>query len=272
MKKAFISGITNDVFVPGVLVMFRSLQEHTRIAKVEYLCLVTKTVSESACDKLLKIGVTPIEVESIQDQTENRWSTTFTKIKIFDLIDYDKLVWVDADMMVCRCLDNLFDCPHMSCVRSRKAYDTGDTTELRYPFNSGLMVIEPNHSEYIGICSMIEGVVQEYQKKGLPVGDQNVLNAYYSDWYDNPERRLDDGYNVFWGSIEDYLDRGYSIFGNSGIPIYVLHYTGAHKPWQKTQWFWAKSYIRSIRYQHRCPKPDSVKAINIYNEYLSAIE
>lgn len=268
MKKAYISGITNDAFLPGVLVMFRSLQEHTRISEVEYLCLVTETVSKEACDLLLEIGISPIKVESVQDQTDDRWSTTFTKIKIFDLTDYEKLVWVDADMMVCKSLDDLFEHPHMSCVRSRQAYDTDGNTELRYPFNSGLMVVVPNHDEYIGICTMIESVVQEYQERGLPVGDQNVLNAYYSDWYDNPERRLEDGYNVFWGSIEDYLDRGYSIFGDSGIPIYVLHYTGAHKPWQNTHWFWIKSYIRSIRYQHRFPKRDSVKAIRCYMHFL----
>ena len=271
MKRAYISGITNDAFVAGVLVMFRSLQKYSRIKDIEFLCLVTETVSKKSREKLINIGVSTIDVESIRNQDDDRWSTTFTKIKIFDLTGYEKLVWIDADMMVCRCLDELFNHPHMSCVRSRKAYDADNTAELRYPFNSGLMVIVPNHNEYIEICSMIECVVQEYRKERLPVGDQNVLNAYYSDWYDNSERRLEDGYNVFWGSVEDYLNRGYSIFSDSGIPIYVLHYTGTHKPWNRTKWFWIKSYIRSIRYQHRFPKAETCAAIRAYNDYLVAL-
>jgi len=225
-------------------------------------------VTDDALKSMESHGIKPRLVEPIEVLTDGgRWSTTFQKLSILSMTEYDKIVWIDADMMIVRNIDMLFNLPHMSCVRSRAPIPGTDL----YPFNSGLMVVKPNKEEFYGTCSLINQVVMEYQKRNSPVGDQNVFNAYYSTWPYENEKHLPDGYNVFWGSIEDYISTGYSIYGNATLPIYVLHYTGSHKPWNRRSWFGIKSYIRALRYHRRLPSHDAKTALKEYRRYLEEI-
>lgn len=225
MKKyAYVSGITNDAFLPGLLVMFKSLKKVRNNVDIDNVCFVTAGVSHSARDRIRKESILLYEAPVIDVDTNDRWKTTFQKICIFNMTEYDKIVWIDADMMVTRCIDYLFDKPHMSAVMTRAPYKFINGKGI-YSMNSGLMVIEPNEDEYHSICNRIAPVVDEFCSLGKPVGDQNVLNDYYSEWHREKERHLDDGLNVFWGSIDNYHNNGYSIYGE-GKPISVIHYTG----------------------------------------------
>ena len=209
MKYAYVNGITNDDFLVGVLLMFVSLKQNSKLYQahsVDLCCFVTENVSENAKKKLTANGISIFVPQDDLCTGEGRWSTTFTKLCIFCLTKYDKIVWIDADMLVLNSLDDLFQKPHMSCVRSRAKMFSKDF----YAFNSGLMVIEPNVEDYRGACAQINSVVENYQKKNMPVGDQNVLNEYFIDWHLSEEKHLEDGYNVFWGSIEQYIDNDFS--------------------------------------------------------------
>ena len=185
------------------------------------------------------------------------------------MTEYEKIIWIDADMMVTGDLGELFRWPHMSCVRSR-APIPGE--QDRYAFNSGLMVIEPNEADYRGAVAMIPRVVSDFQKNGQAVGDQNVLNAYYDHWPEEAEKHLPDGFNVFWGSIEGYVQKGYHIGGNSEKTVSVIHYTGGHKPWEKSNWFWMKSYIRALRHHKKWPSEESRNAMKQYMRYLKRVK
>lgn len=266
-RKAYVCGITNDAFLEGALTMFASLNAHCTNHTIERVCFVTDEVSAQAYECLKNNSVIPRYVNKLKGTSSGRWSTTFQKISVFSMKEYDKIVWVDADMMITDNLDSLFAWPHMSCVKSRAPLkDNPDA----FPFNSGIMVIVPRMEEYRGICSMLNTIIEEYEKEGKPLGDQNVLNAYFSHWPYQKEKHLPDEFNVFWGSVENYLDRGYSIYGEDP-KIKVLHFTGKHKPWNNFQWFKMKSFIRPLRYNKRMISHETIKALKDYNSYRKRV-
>ena len=270
MKYAYITGMTSDDFLPGVLTMYASLNRCCKAPGIERLCFVTDNISGHSRKVLEQNKIRCIRVNMNNISGFGRWGTTFTKLEIFQLEEYDKLVWVDADMLILNNLDDLFSCPHMSCVRTRTPVRR-DGNNIIYGFNSGLMVIVPNKQDYQKILESIPQEVSKYQGMGITIGDQNVLNDYYSLWGIQPEKHLPDGYNVFWGSIDSYIKDGYSRYERGEKQLSVIHFTGKHKPWIQTYWFWIKTYIRAIRYHKRLPYKETRSIINLYNKLLKTV-
>ena len=267
MKYAYVSGITNDMFLNGLLTMFKSLNECCKDRSIDRVCFVTDDVSIASIKEIESNDIICRYVEKINVDTDDRWKTTFQKLSVFSFVEYSKIVWVDADMMIVKNLDQLFLKPHMSCVRSRSPMITGGG----YSFNSGLMVIIPDEQEYNDLIESIPEVINRYHSIGSSVGDQNVLNEYYREWDTIKERHLEDGYNVFWGSIDKYIDEGYSVFDEKKKPIYVLHYTGKHKPWSRPLLFIIKTKIRSVRHLHHFPAQETTYLLKKYYEYHNSI-
>ncbi len=268
MRFAYVSGITNDSFVKGMLIMFSSLNQHCKATGIDRICFVTENVTKETRRLIEKRGILCIEVPYIKGTDSGRWKTTFQKLAIFSFIQYDKLVWVDADMIVMASLDSLFNRPHMSAVRTRMPTATTGV----YSFNSGLMVIAPNVFEYEGIVSTVDSVINQFSSLHINPGDQNVLNEYYKLWPMAEENQLEDGYNVFFGSIESYIDNGYSAFNDNKKRIYIVHFTGPHKPWEKRFWFTIKAWIRAIRYQHHIPNAETRKILSRYYSIMREVE
>ena len=73
-------------------------------------CMVTYDISKEAKDIILKIYDRIIEVDYLQippnlirhnePNTRNIYSKTFTKLRIFEMTEYDKILFLDADMLV----------------------------------------------------------------------------------------------------------------------------------------------------------------------------
>ncbi len=272
MKRAYVSGITSDSFIDGLLVMFSSLQDCSVDSTIEFCCFITDEVTNAGRERIKDFGIKIIKLPLIKVNNGHRWDTTFQKLAILSLTDYEKIVWIDADMMVIENIDDLFNWPHMSAVMSKGKMPKFIDSQERFSFNSGLMVLEPNVMEYEGLKRTIPFIVEQYKANDAPCGDQNVFNAFYDKWPDEPQRHLPNKYNIFWGSIEDYIDSGYFInqHGEEN-QIAILHYTGPHKPWHRSIWFWIKTYIRSIRYFNHLPSLEVRYAIRKYKYYLRKI-
>jgi alpha-N-acetylglucosamine transferase len=65
----------------------------------------------------------------------NQWN--YSKFRLWELTEYNKIIFIDADMLILRNMDFLFEYPEIST--------TGNDGTL---FNSGLMVIEPSNSTF----------------------------------------------------------------------------------------------------------------------------
>lgn len=222
---SYITVLSTDSYVEGVVVLDRSLARSQ--ARYPFLVLTTPNLASKTLQMLDRYGIQhqaipPIELDTAVQQHQSRWQWTYSKLQIFNQTQFEKLVYLDADMLVYENLDDLFERPHMSAVNAGGMLpEYANWTE----FNSGLMVIEPAAALYQDMLAKLPTLY-------LPAGgDQDFLNAYYPDWPTQPEKHLDHAYNIFHDHVDRYQQRfGYEL-GGQRKPIKVIHYVGEQKPW-----------------------------------------
>lgn len=228
ITKAYISVLTNRDYLYGLVVLKHSL-ELTQ-PKYPFYALVPSNISEDILEELKEFGVDTLFAENFDDSIicrENKveyWKETLFKLKVFDLVDFEKIVFLDSDMIVFNNIDHLFAHPHISCVAAGQELHS-DWIDL----NSGLMVIQPNHEEYLAMIDIIDQVYEIRTQAGRGIGDQDVIEKYYTHWKATPELHLGSEYNTMLG-YAGYLRKAGII--NRLNDIYVYHYTGKQKPWR----------------------------------------
>ncbi len=199
-QKSYITLLSTEDYLIGVLALNISLRKVR--ARYPLLVMLSHGISELTERKLHKIGLqtiripNTIEIDSTinQEKGYTHWSNTFDKLYLWQLTDFDKLVFLDSDMMVCKNIDHLFDAPHMSAANA-DIVNEPDCTEL----NSGLMVVRPSKKEYEGLLSVLRN---GYIKK-LNYGDQDVIRYYYKDWSSQQELHLERSYNAFYSAAKN---------------------------------------------------------------------
>lgn len=196
---------------------------------------------ESSIERLKNCGLyvldyshsilTPRFIENNEQQGFGRFNHTFDKLLVFGLTQFDKIVFVDADMYVLQNLDHLFEYPHMSAVVAGQSYPGN---QAWVDLNSGLMVIKPQE----GLVQELQQILPEIHKHREVFGDQDVLQLYYSDWPKQQEKNLGEKYNVFsqYASYyETVLGYCYTNEIDNSKSIAVVHFIGEQKPWMR-QW------------------------------------
>jgi alpha-N-acetylglucosamine transferase len=232
---AFVSIITSDNYLPGLLVLHASLSSTDSV--YPFHVLLTSEISEKTLsilnDRHISYSVISQKIQNPTDvSTNHRWFSTYSKLFVFDQTQYEKIVYLDADMLILRNIDELFSFSHMSATNAggmlpRKA----SWTHL----NSGVFVLEPSHLLFTDMVSKI-GKIEKLESGGSTDrprygSDQDFLNAYYPDWPQQTELHLDHKYNIFHYYLDEYNKLfGYTIEDGSK-PISIIHYASYLKPW-----------------------------------------
>ncbi|XP_076763091.1 glycogenin 1 isoform X3 [Xylocopa sonorina] len=138
---------------------------------------------------------------------------TFTKLHCWRLTQYEKCVFLDADTLVIRNCDELFEREELSA-----APDVG------WPdcFNSGVFVYRPSQQTFASITSFAAA------KGSFDGGDQGLLNMYFSDWARKDiSKHLPFIYNMCSTATYSYLPA----FKQFGDDVRIIHFIGITKPW-----------------------------------------
>lgn len=215
-SRAYVTVLATDDYLAGVLVVYKTLVEQKSTFPL-YVC-VTPNLSGHTLDTLSVYGIPTIEVtrrDSPKMPPFNKWRATYTKLEVFKLIQFEKVVYIDADMMILKNIDHLFECPHMSGVAA------GCWGGRDFNFNSGLLVIEPNMKEYDALVDI------SVEHGDICQGDQNVMQMYFTDWAQKKELHLGMEYNIFASQI-GHAERKNRKTGGPGV--YVIHFV-TPKPW-----------------------------------------
>lgn len=147
---------------------------------------------------------------------------TFFRYCIPDLVEEDRILYLDCDMIVTKPLSDLFEVDLDGCGIG--AVEDRPTT--REGFNAGLLVLDlawwRDHQTTQALFELTKELHQHVY------GDQGILNHYFKDaWL-----RLPLTYNLQVGSDKDQHQYGdlawYDEF--PGLPA-VIHYTSHNKPW-----------------------------------------
>ena len=102
-----------DSYLPGILLLGSSIRKVMPKAYEKYItlcCMVTHDVSPEAREIISKIYDRVIEVEYLQippnfikhkdPKIRTVYSKSFTKLRIFEMTEYEKVLFLDADMLV----------------------------------------------------------------------------------------------------------------------------------------------------------------------------
>jgi lipopolysaccharide biosynthesis glycosyltransferase len=246
MKKAYATTLTHgDAYAPGVEALGRSLQATG--TREPMILMVTADVPGAAKARLAKQGWTLREIEPVKNPTPAkqqlfpRFDKVFTKLRAWELVEFDKVVLLDADMVVLKNIDELFERPELAAAPDFLLPDR---------FNSGTMVLAPSRHKVI---RMMRALADSPTYDG---GDQGFLNTFFGDWYTgHGERRLPAWYNLP-NFIYQFMRGHASLRDEVEREAKILHYM-VQKPWQSASTVTGASEIWWNAYLGVHPELDS---------------
>lgn len=232
---AYITLLSTADYLDGVIALNNSLKMcnskyplHVILSStIPELNTIKQTLTQHSITYILRPAIYPLTINQ-GPNVEFRFKNTFSKLHIFDLTQFDKIVYLDCDMIICQNIDDLFNRPHFSAVASGHSIDP-----INNNLNSGLLVLEPSRR----LMRDILYYWKNYQNVTGDGGDQTLIQMYANhtyQWHDNNNLHLPETYNIHVPYIDNYLKKqNYQLipFQPTTKPIKVLHYIGEFKPW-----------------------------------------
>ncbi|KAK4955178.1 hypothetical protein LTR10_007373 [Elasticomyces elasticus] len=110
------------------------------------------------------------------DASHSSWDTSITKLRAFELTEYQRVLHLDSDITLFDHLDELFLLPKTPVAMPR-AYWT-DSPSMQWPLTSLLILLEPNTAELKGMLSTLRSwwVGSEQQHTISNTFDMELLN------------------------------------------------------------------------------------------------
>ena len=150
----------------------------------------------------------------------------YTKLRVWQLEEYERVLYVDADCMAVRSLQELFDYEPLAAAPDTLPPDS---------FNSGLMLLQPSRAvwrEMKGNFSLLPS------HNG---GDQGFLNRFFPDWYAQGNRsRLPYAFNAQTKMLSSFKPGWWW----RQPDLRLLHFS-PDKPWQDPPWGGRRSFHES---------------------------
>lgn len=213
-KKTYITLLSSDDYLPSVLVLNESLKRVNSLYPLTVA--VTRDLSESTISALRKFKINiefidrfTLDSEEFSVFLKNKPQilNTLSKVELFKLTNYDKLVYLDSDSIILKNIDDLFKYPDGSATH----LEIGVSAAVDDKAFSGLMVFNPSYHPY------------KYYKTLM-----SVLNLLDGDliaglWYpvrSNPDYRIPPEYFACYHRLSMYPNE-----------IKGVHFINEWKPW-----------------------------------------
>ncbi|XP_024009076.1 putative UDP-glucuronate:xylan alpha-glucuronosyltransferase 5 isoform X2 [Eutrema salsugineum] len=158
---------SSEVYVCGAIALAQSIRQSG--STHDMILLHDDSVTNTSRIGLSLAGWKLRRVERIrspfsQKGSYNEWN--YSKLRVWQVTDYDKLVFIDADFIIAKNIDYLFFYPQLSAAGNNKVL-----------FNSGVMVLEPSS------CLFEDMMLKSFKIESYNGGDQGFLNEYFVWWH-----------------------------------------------------------------------------------------
>lgn len=216
MRTAYCTVLTSEDFAIGVKVLHKSLSTYS---SKEFVVFVNSDIGDTTVKNLQNRGMTVIRAEEpdipeeciSSRQAADRWNKTLFKLVCFKPCGYDKLVYIDSDILVRADIDVLFEQNGLAAVNDSDFFPCYG----REGINSGVMIIEPTEAMYEEIVARVPMTAENLNV----FGDQDVINNYLSTC-GTEYSMLSRLYNTCFYSCEDVENPK------------AVHFILASKPWE----------------------------------------
>ncbi|MBO6726940.1 MAG: glycosyl transferase [Rhizobiaceae bacterium] len=231
-RNAFVTLVTNADYALGATALVRSLALTGTAADI--VVMHTGGVSREALAPAAALGAGLVEAELLptsdafnkrHDKREIHGRNPFTKggkpafhtpldnfakLRLWELEQYDRVVFLDADTIVLRNIDRLFAYPEFSAAPN--VYESlADFNRL----NSGVFVARPSRAIFAAMLEQLDAPGSYW-----PRTDQTFLQSYFPDWHGLPV--FFNMLQYVWFNLPELWD---------WRSISVVHYQ-YEKPWQ----------------------------------------
>ena len=231
-RHAFVTLVTNTDYVKGALALVRSLT--LTETKADIVVLHTGAVSSAELADVASLGARLIRAELLpaSDEFNERHARArlhadapfpkgrkpafhtpldnFVKLRLWQLEDYERCIFIDADAVVLRNMDRFFGYPEFSA-----APNVYESLSDFHRLNSGVFVAEPSGATYSDMLAKLDGPDAFWRRT-----DQTFLQSYFPEWHGLP---------VFCNMLQ------YVWFNMPQLwdwkSIHVVHYQ-YEKPWE----------------------------------------
>lgn len=249
--RSYVCVLSTDNYLDGVLILNENLKMIN--SKYPLLCLINDKISNDSIKMLEGFNINYKKIEHINYEHSNfdndYWKYTFDKLSVFRLIEYEKVVYLDSDLLILENIDNLFKEENL-------------TMPLDLPFkpkghNTGIMVIKPNENDFKKMIKM----VHKSNNEGKQISDQDIINEYYKErlipltFGYNMVRLIKDRKISCYNEVNNWYSNRYEVIKFLKESEYnkIIHYIGKTKPFMLDDFFNDKyselyfSYARKIR-------------------------
>ncbi|KAG5452300.1 Glycogenin-1 [Clonorchis sinensis] len=227
-RLSYVTLVTNAEYCLGALVLAASLRQTNTVKEITVM--VTKGVTEAYRHLLRDAFDNVIEVQEIENPDRSyverfgrsELLITFTKIRCWSLVQFEKCVYLDADTIVLHNCDELFEREELTAVPDPSWPDC---------FNTGVFVFRPSIETYKALLKLATEV------GSFDGGDQGLLNTYFSNWLSKGiSHRLSYVYNCICQITDEC---GFDFYTSTaawvqfGGTIRIAHFSGPVKPWHR---------------------------------------
>ncbi|CAF0981662.1 unnamed protein product, partial [Brachionus calyciflorus] len=229
-KIALTTIVANEKFVLSSKKLIKSVIANTR--GIEYDKIIIEVdefpLKNEWKDDLLKAGwdlVCTVKRIQIYNETRlaSRYRTVFTKLILFNMTQYDGIVFIDSDAFAIGDITSLF---YFHNILDNNNYYLAVGPNYAFKgnyakteFNSGVFTLRPNKTEFDRLQKLC---LSDLSHIGLGQADQNFLNYYYKDKWIN----IGFKFNFLTYPLLNYNFTYEFIIKNTRI----IHFAGA-KPW-----------------------------------------
>lgn len=243
-KRAWVTVLTTNFYCYGVLALWQSIKDVGSVYPL--LVIATNNVCKENTDFMTELGIF-VERKPMLMMPDSilcynlradvpcdliGWNGGWSKYYALGLDGYEKIVHLDADTLMYRNCDELFDRPDLSAVPDAIYADTPQDVLRDYALspkdrwhaypNAGVVAVTPSPERLDGFLKAMESLKPEY-----PISDQNGLAFLCRDWPERPDLHLPFQYNAY----AKHLDQ-YPVWEIPSMEsVRIIHYVGP-KPWQ----------------------------------------
>ncbi len=197
-RQAFVTLVTNGDYAMGALALARSIQ--CTKSSAEIIVLHTERVEDEDLAPLADlgcwlVGVDPLPLSDAFNARHERGAVhqaapftkgrkpafhspldNFCKLRLWELTEYETCVFIDADALVLRNIDKLFDYPEFSA-----APNVYESLSDFHRLNSGVFVAKPSRETFDRMLARLDKLDAFW-----PRTDQTFLQTFFPDWHGLP--------------------------------------------------------------------------------------
>ncbi|KAF1869516.1 hypothetical protein Lal_00017091 [Lupinus albus] len=212
-KFAYVSILhSSEAYVCGAIALAQSILplEYKNHSNPDLLLLVDNSIGSESIRGLKAAGWKIKHIELISKpfskngSHNNEWN--YSKVLIWQLTMYDKIIFLDADVLILDNIEELFTYPQLSAASYEQKI-----------FNPGFMLIEPSQCMFENMVQKLNKVQSSYNG-----GDQGFLNDVFTWWH-----------RLLWEmNYLKHFERQRNMSEKHEVPedVYTIHYLGL-KPW-----------------------------------------